>query len=157
MRSHRHQEEMTVSADLVDPIPQNEQPYQIVGLNYVSLYIKDFRQAITFYSQVFGIPEAVDEKQERYGWRMGATWLTVFTSTAGTSQASNPRNTEFAIQVSAVEQVDRLHRALIEAGAKEYMPPEDTTMYEPMRFSCVDDPFGVRIDIYCPLHRPSPL
>jgi hypothetical protein len=24
-------------------------------------------------------------------------------------------------------------------------------MYEDMRFSCVDDPFGVRIDIYCPL------
>jgi hypothetical protein len=26
--------------------------------------------------------------------------------------------------------------------------PEDTEMYEPMRFCCVDDPFGVRIDVY---------
>jgi hypothetical protein len=24
-------------------------------------------------------------------------------------------------------------------------------MYEPMRFACVDDPFGVRIDVYCPI------
>ncbi len=24
-------------------------------------------------------------------------------------------------------------------------------MYEPMRFACVDDPFGVRVDIYCPI------
>jgi hypothetical protein len=28
---------------------------------------------------------------------------------------------------------------------------EDTTMYEKMRFAAVDDPFGVRIDIYYPL------
>jgi uncharacterized glyoxalase superfamily protein PhnB len=64
---------------------------------------------------------------------------------------SNPRNTEFAIQVAAVEEVDRLHHALIAAGAKEYMAPADTRMYKPMRFACSDDPFGVRIDIYCPL------
>jgi hypothetical protein len=24
-------------------------------------------------------------------------------------------------------------------------------MYEPMRYAYVDDPFGVRIDIYCPV------
>ncbi len=30
------------------------------------------------------------------------------------------------------------------------MPPDDTKIYEPMRFACVDDPFGVRIDVYCP-------
>ena len=32
-----------------------------------------------------------------------------------------------------------------------YSKPTDTKMYEPMRFACVDDPFGVRVDIYCPL------
>jgi predicted enzyme related to lactoylglutathione lyase len=148
-------EEMTMNADLVDSIAQNHSAYQIVGLNYVSLYIKAFQQAITFYSQVFGTPEFIDEQKEIYGWRMGTTWLTVFPSRVGTYHDSNPRNTEFAIQVSAVEQVDILHRALIAAGAQEFMPPEDTTMYEPMRFACVDDPFGVRIDIYCPLGRPA--
>jgi uncharacterized glyoxalase superfamily protein PhnB/predicted nucleotidyltransferase len=142
---------MKMDADPVAPISQNHRPYQIVNLNYVSLYIKDFREAIAFYSQVFGPPESVDAQGEIYGWHMGSTWLTVFPGKAGTFQDGNPRNTEFAIQVSAVEEVDRLHRALIGAGAKNYMPPEDTKMYEPMRFCCVDDPFGVRIDVYCPL------
>jgi catechol 2,3-dioxygenase-like lactoylglutathione lyase family enzyme len=140
--------------DLVDPIPPNHRPYRIVDLNYVSLYIKDFREAIVFYTQIFGTPQNGDANAALYGWRMGSTWLTVFPSTAGPDHDSNPRNTEFAIQVAAVEEVDRLHRALLAAGAKECMAPEDTRMYEPMRFSCVDDPFGVRIDIYCPLDRP---
>jgi hypothetical protein len=35
------------------------------------------------------------------------------------------------------------------AGARPCMAPRDTSMYEPMRFGCVDDPFGVRIDVYC--------
>ena len=40
---------------------------------------------------------------------------------------------------------------LLGVGAKNYYPPEDTKMYESMKFTCVDDPFGVRIDIYCPI------
>lgn len=131
--------------------PQNPRPYRVVDLNYVSLYIGNFEEAISFYSQVFGPPESIDAKKRTCGWKMGSTWLTVFAGNSGTQPASNPRNTEFAVQVSAVDEVDLLHRALIEAGAKEYMSPEDTSMYEPMRFSCVDDPFGVRIDIYSPL------
>jgi uncharacterized glyoxalase superfamily protein PhnB len=146
---------MEMNADPVAPIPQNQRPYRIVNLNYVSLYIKDFQAALAFYSQVFGPPEDVDEQRAIYGWRMGSTWLTVLPSKAGPDQASNPRNAEFAIQVADVAEVDLLHRALIEAGAKVCMSPADTTMYEPMRFSCVDDPFGVRIDIYYPLDLPS--
>ena len=131
--------------------PQKSRPYQIADLNYISLYIKDFQEAITFYSQVFGTPDVIDEKSAIYGWRMGATWLTVFPSAAGTRQDSNPRNAEFAVQVSAPDEVDALYQAFIDAGAKECMAPKDTEMYEPMRFSCVDDPFGARIDIYCPV------
>jgi uncharacterized glyoxalase superfamily protein PhnB len=131
--------------------PQSPRPYRVVDLNYVSLYIGDFEEAISFYSQVFGPPASIDAKKTTCGWKMGSTWLTVFDGRAGSQPAGNPRNTEFAVQVSAVDEVDLLHRALIEAGAREYMAPEDTSMYEPMRFSCVDDPFGVRIDIYCPL------
>src|SRR5678815_1527791 len=130
---------------------EDQKPYHIVDLNYMSLYIEDYQAAINFYTQVFGKPNSIAENNAIYGWKMGATWLTVFPGKVGSQPNTNPRNTEFAIQVSAVEEVDLLHQALIEAGAKTYMPPEDTTMYEPMRYCCVDDPFGVRIDVYCPL------
>jgi predicted enzyme related to lactoylglutathione lyase len=133
------------------PIDLKAQTYQIVTLGYVSLYVKDLLPAITFYSQVFGPPHSSDVQKDIYGWRMGSTWLTLLPSKIGTDPASNPRNTEFAIQVAAVAEVDRLYHGLIEAGAKACMAPEATRMYEPMRFACVDDPFGMRIDIYCPL------
>ena len=127
--------------------------FQIVGLNYVSLYIEDFAEALDFYERVFGPAENADEAGQIYGWWMGSTWLTVFPSKGGTHEGSNSRNVEFAIQVSTPEEVDALHQALITAGAKNCWAPEDTTMYEEMRFSCVDDPFGVRIDIYCPIEK----
>jgi uncharacterized glyoxalase superfamily protein PhnB len=88
---------------------------------------------------------------EIVGWRMGATWLTLFPSKESPHPGSNPRNAEFAIQVATPDEVDALYQAFIEAGAKKGWEPFDTEMYEPMRFSCVDDPFGVRIDIICPL------
>ena len=125
-----------------------EQRFNIVDLNYVSLYYEDFHKAIAFYEKVFGPPDQVDQGGEIYSWQMGLTWLTLFPSKKGTHKRSNPRNTEFAIQVSAPQEVDILFQALIEAGAKKGWDPEDTTMYEEMRFCYVDDPFGVRIDIY---------
>jgi uncharacterized glyoxalase superfamily protein PhnB len=136
---------------MTDKITQpdtGEAAYTIVDLNYVSLYYEDFQEAITFYENVFGSPENVDEGGEIYGWRMGSTWLTLFPSKEGTQKGSNPGNTEFAIQVSAAQEVDALYQVLIEAGAKKGWDPEDTTLYEEMRFCFVDDPFGVRIDIY---------
>jgi catechol 2,3-dioxygenase-like lactoylglutathione lyase family enzyme len=133
--------------------PEQPQPgaFRIVTLGYVSLYVQDLPEAVAFYAQVFGPPEYVEAEDKVYGWRLGATWLTVFPSSAGTAPGSNPRNTEFAIQVSDPAEVDRLHQALLAAGARDCRSPRDTRMYEPMRFGCVDDPFGVRIDIYCPL------
>jgi predicted 3-demethylubiquinone-9 3-methyltransferase (glyoxalase superfamily) len=86
---------------------------------------------------------------------MGSTWLTVFSSKDGTKVGNNPQNAEFAIQVSAPEEVDALYEALIAAGGKEGWEPSDTSMYEEMRFAYVDDPFGMRIDIYCLLPRES--
>jgi hypothetical protein len=82
---------------------------------------------------------------------MGSTWLTLFPSKYGTREDSNPCNAEFAIQMRAPEAVDRMYNIFLEAGATSYSKPTDTKMYEPMRFVCVDDPFGVRVDIYCPL------
>ena len=49
------------------------------------------------------------------------------------------------------EQVDLLYQALLEAGTTTCMQPEDGRMYEPIRFCCVDDPVGIRIDVYCPI------
>ena len=121
-------------------------PFEIVGLNYVSLYVKDFEAAVEFYSRILDSPTY--EEKDTYGWKMGTTWLTIFPSKYGTSKGSNPCNTEFAIQVATPEAVDELYERFLEAGAKDYCPPENTTMYEPMRFACVDDPFGVRVDIY---------
>jgi len=130
-------------------------PFKIVGLNYVSLYAHDFVGARTFYTSVFGEPGYSEENDSILGWKMGSTWLTLFPSTAGTSPETNPRNIEFAIQVSEATEVDALYDALIGAGAKVCMAPRDTKMYEPMRFGCVDDPFGVRIDVYCPIAQPA--
>lgn len=139
---------------MIDPrqtasLTQLDRGFTILGLGYVSLYIHDFDEATRFYSEVFGPPE-YDEDEGVFGWRMGSTWLTVFPSKAGTNKESNPSNTEFAIHVSTPEEVDALYRRLIDLGASECMAPRDTKMYEPMRFGCVDDPFGARIDVYCP-------
>jgi len=136
---------------LCEPVNQIQRPYHIVDLNYVSLYVQDVQAASAFYSQLFGAPASIDEQGPVHGWRMGATWLTLLPSKAGSDPTSNPRNTEFAVQVAATEEVDRLYAALLAAGACGYMAPANTRMYEPMRFACVDDPFGVRIDIYCPM------
>lgn len=144
-----------MSTDPATAPTHNPRPYRIVDLNYASVYVKDFADAIAFYSRVYGPPDSVDQDKAIYGWRLRATWFTVFASRAGTCPDSNPRNAEYAVQVAAVEEVDELYGALLAAGAKAYMPPADTRMYEPMRFACVDDPFGVRIDVYCRLGQRS--
>jgi len=124
--------------------------FQVTGLRFPSFYLKDFDEAVAFYSQVFGPPESVEPRIK--GWKLGDTWLTLFPAEdMGTDPDGNPRNAEFAVQVAAPEQVDVLYNAFIEAGAKPCHPPEDTEMYDKMRFSCVDDPFGIRVDVYCPL------
>jgi len=126
-------------------------PFTIKGLSFVSLYMRDIEAAVAFYTSVFGPHEYTEENEILYGWRMGSTWLTMFPSIAGTATDRNPCNTEFAIEVSSPTEVDVLYDALIAAGATSGMTPRDTTMYVPMRFCCVDDPFGVRIDVYYPL------
>lgn len=124
-------------------------PFKIVDLNFVSLYMLNLEKAVAFYTKIFGSPDSIYEKGPHYGWELGATWLTLFESKDGTVPGSNPGNAEFAIQLAEAEEVDKLYEALIAAGAKTCMEPRDTEMYYPMRFGCVDDPFGTRIDVYC--------
>lgn len=124
--------------------------FTITGVFYPSFYIQEYEKAIAFYTQVLGPPKADEETIK--GWHLGNTWLTLFpTSAGGNVPDANPRNAEFAIQVAEPAQVDVLYQALIDAGATSCWEPEDTEMYEKMRFSCVDDPFGIRIDVICPL------
>ncbi|MEZ4589900.1 MAG: VOC family protein [Chloroflexota bacterium] len=132
-----------------------EKPFKIVDLNFVSLYFVDLAQAVAFYTGIFGEPDQIYQEGPHYGWQLGATWLTLFESKIGTAVSRNPHNTEFAIQVAEMGEVDRLYNALIAAGCKPIHTPEDTEMYVPMRFCCVDDPFGVRIDVYCLIDRPA--
>ncbi len=126
--------------------------FEVVDLNYVSLYIHDYEDAIKFYTEVFGAPDTAIHDADMgaiHGWRMGATWLTLFPSEQGSAPESKPRNSEFAIQVAKPQQVDALYAALVAAGANAGWEPRDTEMYDPMRFSYADDPFGTRIDIIC--------
>jgi hypothetical protein len=67
----------------------------------------------------------------------------------GRDPDANPRNAEFAIEVSEPKEVDLLYDAMLAAGAANCMAPKDTRMYEAMRFCAVDDPVGIRIDVFC--------
>jgi uncharacterized glyoxalase superfamily protein PhnB len=124
--------------------------FEILTLDFPSFYVKDYALAIAFYTQVFGAPETNEPRIK--GWKLGDTWLTLFPSQdLGHDPDANPHNSEFAIRVATREQVDILYGKLLEAGATSCMEPEDTEMYDPMRFCCVDDPVGIRIDVYCPI------
>ncbi len=129
--------------------------FNIIGLNYVTLYLADHAAALTYYAQVFGPLDRDDPDDGVWGWRMGSTWLTVFPGKYGTNPEGNPQNIEFAIQVATPDDVDNLYADFVAAGVKASRPPTDTVMYEPMRYAYVDDPFGVRIDIYCPISQDS--
>ncbi len=125
--------------------------FNIVGLNYVSLYPADHAAAIKYYTKIFGLLDVQNPEDGVWGWRMGSTWLTVFPSKYGPVTDGTTQNIEFAIQMGQPDEVDKLYQAFVEAGVKASQPPVDTTMYEKMRYAYVDDPFGVRIDIYCTL------
>ncbi len=129
----------------------------VIGLGYFSVYVLDFERAIAFYSRVFGPPKASAASGRHHGWQMGNSWLTVFDGAVGASVAANPRNAEFALQVTTVAEVNALYDALIAAGGTAAMKPAGTEMYEPMYYGCLDDPFGLRIDVYCQLPAGCPL
>lgn len=125
--------------------------FDITGLNYVSLYPADHRAALDYYASVFGPLDVEDPDTGIWGWKMGSTWLTVFPGASGPRPDSAMANVEFAIEVASPGEVDRLYEAFVAAGVTGSGPPMNTVMYEQMRFAYIDDSFGIRIDIYCPL------
>ena len=126
----------------------NDDKYGITGLRFPSFYILDYERAVAFYTTVFGPPPYAQPRIK--GWRLGDTWLTLFPAAdLGHNPEGNPQNAEFAIEVGEPEAVDRLYDALVAAGAVTVRAPSDTVMYDPMRICVVDDPVGIRIDVYC--------
>ena len=122
-------------------------PFNIVALSFVSLYFNDVDAARLLYSRVLGEPHMLDHHQNMCGWNLCTSWLTFLPASAGTQPDAPPCNTEFALQLQTTVEVDAIFHAFVEAGFTARMQPHDTTMYVPMRFACVDDPFGVRVDV----------
>ena len=124
--------------------------YTLRALRYPSFYLADYDAAVAFYTRLLGEPGTNEDGLR--GWQLGDSWLTFFPAKGAVpAPDANPRNAEFAIEVAAPAEVDVLYAAFLAAGASPCMEPQDTWMYVPMRFAVVDDPFGLRVDVYCPL------
>lgn len=135
-------------------VPAKLDRARATGLAYVSLYPQDYAATVAFYRAVLGEPDQTEATHPEDGvlsaWRIGGTYLTIFPQDGAPRPGTPAANVEFAIVLDAPEAVDAWHAAFLAAGARECTAPVDTRMYEPMRFSCLDDPFGVRIDLCCP-------
>lgn len=130
-----------------DPSPSAAAP-PIVGVAYPSFYFEDPEAAIALYGRLLG---PVAYREEGFaGLRLGDTWLTLFGPQDAPGGRANPRNAEIALRLATPEAVDALAARFVEEGSRVVMPPQDTWMYEDMRYACLDDPLGVRWDLYCP-------
>ena len=114
----------------------------ILGVAYPSFYFKDVDQAVALYEAVFG-PCAYHEAGF-HGLKLGDTWLTLFDPKMAPRPGENPANAEIALRLATPADVDALHGTFVEHGATSVMKPQDTWMYENMRYACLDDPLGVR-------------
>ena len=104
----------------------------------------DYQKALAFYKEVFGPPGYI-EGENTNGWQLGNSWITLFPANEGT-----PSNVDPHILMESPEEVDRLTRAFIQAGATAE-EPSDELMYYPVRFSHVTDPFGTQFLILAKL------
>lgn len=122
----------------VDPAPQER--FDAEGILGATLYYQDYQAALDFIRQIFGDPVYV-EGENTHGWRIGRSWLSVFPAKEG-----GPSNTEIPIYLQSAEEVDRLYKAFLDAGATGE-EPQNTLMYEPVRMAIVTDPFGATWDL----------
>ena len=123
----------------------------ITGVAYPTFYVADLAAARAHWERLLGPVEYEDGAL--CGLRLGDGWLTLVDARHGPHPGGGPRNTELALRVASAADVDALHARLLALGATTVIAPADTRMYEPMRYACVDDPFGVRLGIYFP--RPA--
>jgi hypothetical protein len=125
-----------------DPPPRER--FETQGLIGANLYYEDYTAALDFITQIFGEPVYQEDADTR-GWRLGRSWLTLFPS-----QGGNPSNVEVPIYLQSAGELDRLYAAFIAAGAIGD-EPQNTLMYEPVRFAILTDPFGVDWNLVAPL------
>jgi hypothetical protein len=128
--------------------PAPDPRFDFRGLYGTTLYFSDFEAAVAYYTQVLG-PAVYVEGQGTRGWRLGNTWLTLLKGKSG-----NPKNMELNIIMQTPQEADRIHAVFIDAGGVGEAP-SDQLMYEPVRFCPVQDPFGTKILIICPISEGS--
>lgn len=124
--------------------PRPEPRFGCVGVRGVSVSVEDHAAALEFYATVFG-PPAYVEGADIHGWRLGDAWFTLFRSSAG-----GPSNSDVTLEMTSPLEAERLHAALIAAGAQGEAP-SDQIMYAPVRFCMATDPFGLQWIVVAPL------
>lgn len=120
--------------------PMPEQRFSFAGLFGATLFYQDYPAAMAFYNKVLG-PPAYVEGEHTHSWKVGSTWLTLLPSKSG-----NPTNVEVGFYVETPEEVDRLAKAFIAAGAAGN-PAIDTLMHIPVRMAILTDPFNVNLAV----------
>jgi hypothetical protein len=123
-------------AFFVQPSPQPR--YKYGGLFGITLFMEEYKSALSFYSSVLGPPAYVEGDSTR-GWKIGDFWLTLLPAASG-----NPQNSEMQLAMDSTEEARRLYEAFKDAGG-EGEEPADVLMYEPVRLYPVSDPFGTSI------------
>lgn len=122
--------------------PKPEQSFAFKGLHGITLFYEDYNKANAFYRQVLGEP-AYLEGEFTHGWQIGDTWLTLLKGKSG-----NPKNVEVMLVMQSQQEVDRLAKAMVRAGAVAEEPSEQL-MYEPVHLCSIVDPLGVNFMISC--------
>ena len=123
-------------AFFAEPAPETQ--YRFVGAFGVTLYFKDFDEAVAYYAKVLGPPLYVEGEGTR-GWPVGGGWLTLLRGYGG-----NPRNVEVTLEMGSPDEAERLQRAFIDAGGTGPSPSNEL-MYVPVRSCAVRDPFGTEL------------
>lgn len=140
------------------PDPQPARPPDpaspILGVAYPSFYFADVEEAAAYYGPILGAPAYREDGF--FGIRLGDTWLTVFGPEQAPAAGANPRNAEIGLRLKTPQDVDALTARFVEAGARTLMAPQDTWMYETLRYACLDDALGVRWDLFCPIAGAQP-
>ena len=123
--------------------PQPEPRFTFRGLVGVSISVKDYDNAIAYYTNVLGAPAYVEDQEVR-GWQLGNSWLSLFPSTQ-----DDARNSDVSIELEleSVAQAEELQQAMVEAGGTG-TEPVDTFLYYPIRMCAVKDPFGLQWVVY---------
>ena len=108
------------------PEPQPLSRYSFSGMGGITLFFKNYEEAVAYYEAVLGAPNYVEGEGTR-GWQIGEHWLTLLAGNDG-----SPTNVEVMFSMQTEQDAERLHKAFIEAGGVG-QDPVDGLMYAPVR------------------------